>query len=335
MCYRLVRKILFKLDPERAHAVTMCLLRGLAKVNLVHWLLPPLQDDPSEIMGLKFRNRVGIAAGLDKGQNLDALGQLGVGFIEVGGVTVKPQPGNPKPRLFRLIKDEALINRMGFNNDGIDQLVSYLKRKRYQGIIGVNITKNRETPLESAGADYQHIMGEVYPYANYIAINISSPNTPGLRELQTPVYLKNLLTDLKAKQKQLSEQHQKYVPLVVKIAPDLTDSEIQEMANTLLEVGIDGVIATNTSLSREGVTDSVLAKEPGGLSGKPLSKRSTEVISKLFQILQNRIPIIASGGVMSAADAKDKRNAGAELVQVYTGLIYHGPSLLAEITRNY
>ncbi|MDQ2994004.1 MAG: quinone-dependent dihydroorotate dehydrogenase [Pseudomonadota bacterium] len=334
MNYLLLRKFLFLFDPETAHGITMWLLRCLARINLVHYLAPPLQDDPCKILGLNFRNRVGIAAGLDKGENINALGQLGVGFIEVGGVTPKPQPGNPRPRIFRLLDDEGLINRMGFNNSGVDELVNCLKRRNYEGIVGVNITKNKDTPLDQAGADYVLIMERVYPYVDYIAVNISSPNTPGLRELQTPAYLYNLLSGLKGVQQRLAKQYEKYVPLVVKIAPDLTDTELTEMATTLLDVGIDGVIATNTSLSREGLKDPLLAKEAGGLSGKPLSTKSTEIIGKLFKILQHRIPIIASGGVMSAEDAKAKRAAGAELVQVYTGLIYHGPVLLSDIANS-
>lgn len=332
--YPLIRQLLFKLDPERAHAVTLFMLRQLARFNKVSSLLPALQNDPCEVMGLTFSNRLGGAPGLDKdAENIDALGQLGFGHLEVGGVTPRPQPGNPKPRLFRLLEDEGLINRMGFNNRGVDQAVEYLKRRDYQGVIGINIAKNKETPLDKSADDYVYCLKKVYPHVDFFTINISSPNTPGLRELQNQAYLADLLATVKEQQLRLSDQHKKYVRLVVKLSPDLDDVQLAEVATTIASQNIDAVIATNTSLSRSGLI-SPASKEAGGMSGKPLRDISTEMIRKLYAILPKNIPIIAVGGIMSAEDAIAKRQAGAQLVQIYTGLIYRGPQLIAEILND-
>ncbi|EDN66462.1 Dihydroorotate dehydrogenase [Beggiatoa sp. PS] len=259
---------------------------------------------------------------------------MGFGFIEVGTVTPRPQPGNPSPRLFRLPKAQALINRMGFNNQGVEQLIVNVQKARFSGILGINIGKNFDTPLEKAIDDYLIGLHKVYPYADYVAVNISSPNTPGLRQLQQGDELENLLSSLKQAQQQLATQHKKYVPLVVKIAPDLSDNALSELAEKLLAHQIDGVIATNTTLSRTGVENLPYADETGGLSGAPLTKRATQIVQHLNHTLQGKIPIIATGGVMNVADAKEKLEAGASLVQIYTGLIYKGPYLVKEIVNS-
>lgn len=280
-------------------------------------------------MGLHFNNRIGLAAGFDKnGEYIDALAKLGFGFIEVGTVTPKPQKGNPKPRLFRLQQAEAVINRLGFNNKGVDYLVEQLKKTRYRGVLGINIGKNKNTPNEQAVEDYIYCFKRVLPFASYVTINISSPNTPELRHLQHGELLQQLLHTLKQEQLAYHGTQQKYVPLVVKIAPDLTEDELQQMAKIFLQEKIDGVIATNTTLKREGVEGLPFASETGGLSGKPLAKAATAVIKQLSGMLENKIPIIGCGGVMSAADVEEKLAAGASLIQIYTGLIYQGPGLI-------
>jgi dihydroorotate dehydrogenase len=287
---------------------------------------------PCTIMGLNFPNPVGLAAGMDKnGEYIDSLAALGFGFIEVGTVTPRPQPGNPLPRLFRLPKAQALINRMGFNNKGVDELVKNVKKTHFSGILGINIGKNFDTPLEKAADDYLICLHKVYAVADYVTVNISSPNTPGLRQLQQEDELARLLKTLKQAQQQLTKEHNKYVPLVVKIAPDLSEVELTSIANKLLEYNIDGVIATNTTLSRIGVEKFPHANEKGGLSGAPLLAPTTKIVQYLNVTLQNKIPIIAAGGVMSAANAVEKFTAGASLVQIYTGLIYKGPTLVKEI----
>jgi dihydroorotate dehydrogenase len=332
MWYFLARKILFKLDPETAHA---WVLKGLniayflGFLSIRRFIFRKNKAAPIELMGLSFANPVGLAAGLDKNADyIDALGALGFGFIEIGTVTPKAQSGNARPRLFRLEKQAAIINRMGFNNKGLDYLVQQLAKSRYKGVLGINIGKNRDTPLEQAVEDYLVCFKHVAPYASYVTINISSPNTAGLRDLQQSELLQELLHKLKQAQRSFFELSKKYVPLVVKIAPDLLPEEINLLANVLLQGKIDGVIATNTTISREGVADSVYSQELGGLSGKPLSARSTEVISALHAILQDQIPIIGCGGIMSEKDAKEKFAAGAKLVQLYTGLVYAGPGLI-------
>lgn len=290
-------------------------------------------------MGLTFPNRVGLAAGLDKnGIAVDGLGRLGFGFIEVGTATPRPQPGNPAPRLFRLPEQKAIINRMGFNNQGIDALLANLHQVRYQGILGINIGKNFDTPIERAVDDYLTCLDKAYPRADYVTINISSPNTKNLRQLQGPTELDALLGTLKMRQRQLSEQHGRYVPIALKIAPDLDEDQLMDIADALRHHRIDAVIATNTTLSRQGVEQSPLATEAGGLSGAPLFDRSTAVVRTLAKALAGEVPIIAAGGITSGARAQAKLDAGASLVQIYTGLIYRGPSLVRECieaTRRY
>lgn len=329
MLYSLFRKILFCFDPETSHALSLNLLSYLEKLNLtrIHRI-----DHPKTVMGLSFSNPVGLAAGLDKnGDYIDALATLGFGFLEIGSITPRPQPGNPKPRLFRLIKESAIINRMGFNNKGVDYLIERLKQTKYRGILGINIGKNRDTVLANALDDYLFVMKRVLPFASYITINISSPNTEGLRDLQHGEYLRTLLRELKKEQANYKE---KYVPLVVKISPDLTFDEISHMANIFLEEKIDGVIATNTTISRDGVEHSPFATELGGLSGKPLLLQSNMILQQFHQLLQSKIPLIGCGGIFSADDAKAKSDAGASLVQLYTGLIYQGPRLVRELGRD-
>jgi dihydroorotate dehydrogenase len=293
--------------------------------------VPPL---PVNVMGLEFRNPVGLAAGLDKnGDYIDAMARLGFGFIEVGTVTPRPQPGNPRPRLFRLPERNALINRFGFNNLGVDHLVSRVARARYRGILGINIGKNRDTPVEQATEDYLHCLRKVYAHADYVVVNISSPNTPGLRSLQHGDQLDSLLAALKGQQHSLAVQHDRHVPLVVKIAPDVSDEQLEGLARQLVDHGIEGVTATNTTLSREGVEGHRHAEEAGGLSGEPLLDRSTEVLRRLHDAFNGRMPLIGVGGILNGGDAVRKFRAGADLVQVYTGLIYRGPALVPEIVR--
>lgn len=291
-------------------------------------------------MGLSFQNPIGLAAGLDKnGDYIDALGALGFGFIEVGTITPKPQRGNEKPRLFRLPEINALINRMGFNNKGVDYLVKNLKKRHYQGILGVNIGKNKDTPLDKSVQDYLICLEAVYPYADYVTINISSPNTPGLRQLQSATYFEDLLVQLKNAQRSFHHRFKRYVPLVVKIAPDLTSEEIIVMAELLLKYEIDGVIATNTTIKPldELILDThtlpyeKINRVQGGLSGQPLFHLSTTAVETLKSIIKDQIPIIAVGGIMSPADAKQKFDSGASLVQLYTGLVYQGPKLIQDI----
>lgn len=317
--YNLIKSLLFKLDPETAHHV------GLRGIQFMYQLgLKTKIDQPCKIMGLEFSNPIGLAAGLDKNADyIDALAALGFGFIEVGTLTPKPQEGNPKPRLFRLTAQEAIINRMGFNNKGIDYAVTRFQKMRYRGILGINIGKNKTTPNEQAINDYIYSFKKAAPYASYITINISSPNTPDLRQLQHGESLRQLLNAMKQEQ----AAFHKYIPLVVKIAPDLTSEELQQLAAIISEYKIDGVIATNTTLSREGFNTT----EAGGLSGKPLLKRSTDITRELYHQLPKEIPIIASGGVMSTEAARQKFAAGAQLVQIYSGMIYKGPALIKDI----
>lgn len=286
-------------------------------------------------MGLTFKNPVGLAAGLDKnGECIDAFGAMGFGFVEVGTVTPRPQAGNDKPRLFRLVEAEGIINRMGFNNLGVDNLIENVKRSNYDGILGINIGKNKDTPIEKGAEDYLICMEKVYQYAGYIAVNISSPNTPGLRSLQYGEALDELLAELKTKQAELEQKHGKYVPLALKIAPDLSDDEISQICESLIKNKIDGVIATNTTLDRSIVEGMKHADEAGGLSGRPVQSRSTEVVRKLHEELGDKLPIIGVGGVDSYVAAKEKMMAGAKLVQVYSGFIYKGPSLVSDIVKN-
>lgn len=329
MLYSLIRPLLFRLDAETAHNVTLGTLRFLNDYGLDTLLNKPIPAQPIEVMGLTFPNPVGLAAGLDKnGDYLDALAALGFGFVEIGTVTPLPQPGNPKPRLFRYPEAEAIINRMGFNNDGVDALVDNIKRSRFQGVLGINIGKNALTPMERAVDDYLTCLNKVYLYASYVTINISSPNTKNLRDLQSSTALSELLGRLKMRQLELAQQHGRYVPLVVKLAPDLEDEAIDDIAKVLLAKEIDGVIATNTTLSRDGVQHIPQAAQDGGLSGAPLKGRSTRVIRRLSDALDGAIPIIGVGGITRGGDAWEKLNAGASLVQIYSGLIFQGPQLI-------
>ena len=333
MLYPIARTALFALDPEVAHHLALDSLQRLNKLHLSR-LFSSRRIAPCEVMGLCFGNPVGLAAGLDKnGQYIDALAALGFGFIEVGTVTPRAQPGNPKPRMFRLKEDEALINRLGFNNQGLDAFIANVKRAKYQGVLGLNIGKNADTPIERAVDDYVICLKGVYPFASYVTVNISSPNTKGLRDLQATEQLQKLLATLKAEQKILAKKHKKHVPLVLKIAPDLDLKSIREIAALTLENGFEGMIATNTTISRDAVRDHPLAQEAGGLSGRPLFSPSTEVLRELAKALKGNIPIIGVGGIMSGADARAKVNAGASLVQIYTGFIYHGPDLIRDAVR--
>ncbi|SJN56387.1 quinone-dependent dihydroorotate dehydrogenase [Vibrio ruber] len=335
MLYRIARSGFFQLDAEKAHDLAIQNFKRFTGTPLDLLYRQHLPHRPVECMGLTFKNPVGLAAGLDKnGECIDAFGAMGFGFVEVGTVTPKPQPGNDKPRLFRLVEAEGIINRMGFNNQGVDQLIENVKKANYDGVLGINIGKNKDTPIEKGSDDYLICMEKVYPYAGYIAVNISSPNTPGLRSLQYGEALDELLTLLKAKQAELAKQHDKYVPLALKIAPDLSDDELEQICQSLLRNNIDGVIATNTTLDRSIVTGMKHATEAGGLSGRPVQLRSTEVIRKLYQELGEQIPIIGVGGIDSYVSAKEKLLAGAKLVQVYTGFIYHGPGLVRDIVKN-
>lgn len=330
--YPLLRPLLFSLDPEAAHEMTLNLLKAAHRSGLSRMIHPAIPDKPLQVMGLKFKNPVGLAAGLDKNGNyIDALAGLGFGFIEIGTVTPRPQPGNPKPRLFRLPEHQAIINRMGFNNLGIEHLLAQVAQSSYSGVLGINIGKNFDTPLEQAANDYLIGLRKAYPYASYITINISSPNTKNLRQLQQGGEIKALISALKEEQLKLQQEHGKYVPLVLKIAPDLSPEEIRHIARLLLEFAVDGVIATNTTIARDAVAGHPLADESGGLSGAPVKEKSTAVVRVLADELQGRCPIIAAGGILSAEDAVEKLAAGASLVQIYSGLIYKGPALIAEI----
>lgn len=331
--YALIRRLLFCLPPEAAHALVLRGLQGASRLQLTR-LLPPVPQRPVRVMGLDFPNPVGLAAGLDKnGSCIDGLAALGFGFLEIGTVTPRPQPGNPRPRLFRLPEAQALINRMGFNNEGVEALLHNVSRARYRGVLGINIGKNKDTPAEDAASDYLSAMRQVYPAASYIVVNLSSPNTPGLRDLQFGEPLRRLLQALKEEQQRLATSHGRYVPVAVKIAPDMAETDLNAVARELVDFEIDGVIATNTTIDRSTVAGLRHADEAGGLSGAPLTARSTAVIRSLQQALDGRLPIIAAGGVMSPADALAKLEAGAALVQVYTGLIYQGPSLVRWIAR--
>ena len=339
MLYDLARPFIFTLDPETAHHVAFSNLERAHALGLTRLLRPHVADDPVECMGLTFPNPVGLAAGLDKnGEHIDALADFGFGFIEVGTVTPRPQPGNPAPRLFRLPKAAALINRMGFNNEGLDRFVANVQASRRRDVVlGLNIGKNADTPIERALDDYLTGLRRVHPLLldrpGYVAVNISSPNTRNLRSLQGAAELKALLGGLRRARKELAEKDGKRVPLAVKIAPDLDDAELPRIADALLEHEIDAVIATNTTIGRDGVAGLPHAQESGGLSGAPLSARSTEVVRLLARRLEGAIPVIGVGGIMSGDDAAEKIAAGAALVQLYTGIIYRGPALVGECRR--
>jgi dihydroorotate dehydrogenase len=332
--YSLARALLFRLDPERAHELTMQWLARLQGTPLEWAVGGTAVTDPIEVAGLHFPNRVGLAAGLDKNARcIDALGALGFGFVEVGTVTPKAQPGNPRPRLFRLPQANALINRLGFNNDGLEAFIANVKRssfRRHGRILGLNIGKNAATPIENATSDYLVCLEGVYPHADYVTINISSPNTSNLRSLQGDEALENLLAAIAHRRAELAQQHGRRVPIFVKIAPDLDEAQVRMIAQALVRHGMDGVIATNTTVSRDAVKGLPHAQEAGGLSGAPVFEASNLVIAQLRAALGSRFPIIGVGGVMSAADAVAKIKAGADLVQIYTGLIYRGPALVGE-----
>jgi len=328
MWYPLVRRLLFQLEAEKSHDLSLRLLKLVSPHGLLRRRLAHFPQHPVKVLGLTFPNPVGLAAGFDKnGDYLEPLLGLGFGFIEAGTVTPKPQLGNPKPRLFRLPAVSGLVNRMGFNNRGVDYLVEKLRQRRLPGIVGVNIGKNLQTPLENAVDDYCCCLRTVYSWADYITVNISSPNTPGLRQLQSSAYLNNLLTGLDRTQLELLEQVQRKVPLLIKIDPDLNDAELAALVETILHHRVDGLIATNTTLNH--------SYERGGLSGKPIFQRSTEVVQILSQLLAGKLPIIAVGGIFSAEDALAKLSAGASLVQIYTGLIYQGPNLVRNIISKF
>lgn len=335
MLYRLARTGFFQLDAEKAHDLAIQNFKRFTGTPIELCYRQQLPFRPVECMGITFKNPVGLAAGLDKnGECIDAFGAMGFGFVEVGTVTPRPQPGNDKPRLFRVLPAEAIINCMGFNNEGVDVLVENVKRANFDGVIGINIGKNKDTPIEEGVNDYLVCMEKVYPYAGYIAVNISSPNTPGLRTLQYGETLNDLLATLKAKQTELAEQHDKYVPLALKIAPDLSDDEIAQICQSLIDNKIDGVIATNTTLDRSYVEGLKHGRETGGLSGRPLASRSTQVIKQLYQALGDQVPIIGVGGIDDYVSAKEKLLAGAKLVQVYSGFIYKGPTLVKDIVTH-
>ncbi|MDP1940460.1 MAG: quinone-dependent dihydroorotate dehydrogenase, partial [Gallionella sp.] len=318
--YSLLRPALFRLAPETAHHLTLNSLNAAYSLGLSGMIAPNIPNDPRTVMGLTFPNPVGLAAGLDKnGDCINGLAALGFGFIEIGTITPQPQPGNPKPRLFRLPAASAIINRMGFNNEGVDALIRNVQQSGYKGILGINIGKNAATPIEQAADDYLICLRKVYAHASYITVNISSPNTKNLRQLQDEAALNDLLAQLKAEQQKLADLHGKYVPIALKIAPDMEGEQITQIARLLMQHRIDGVIATNTTLSRAGVENLPHGNETGGLSGAPVRERSTAVIRQLAAALQGALPVIGAGGILSGADAADKIKAGAALVQIYSG----------------
>ncbi len=329
MYYSLIKPFLFRMDPEKAHHFTLRALTWAYQLGLTRVYTKNIS--PCQLMGLTFDNPIGLAAGLDKnGDYIEALASLGFGFIEIGTVTPKPQAGNPLPRLFRLPEHQAIVNRMGFNNKGLDYVVGKLKTTSFKGILGVNIGKNHETLLENAHEDYALGFRRVAQYASYVTINISSPNTENLRNLQQSDFLKNLLHILKQEQKIFFDLYKKYVPLVIKIAPDLSIHEIRKMADIFLAEKIDGVIATNTTINHTGIGS---FQEKGGLSGKPLADKSTDVIRSLYESLQDQIPIIGCGGIFSGKDIEEKSQAGASAFQIYTSLIYEGPEIIYSLVE--
>ncbi|MDP3977681.1 MAG: quinone-dependent dihydroorotate dehydrogenase [Pseudomonas sp.] len=329
--YTLARQLLFKLSPETSHELTIDLVGAGGRLGLNGLLCKAPASLPVTVMGLEFANPVGLAAGLDKnGDAIDGFAQLGFGFVEIGTVTPRPQPGNPKPRLFRLPEAEAIINRMGFNNLGVDHLLGRVQAAKYKGVLGINIGKNFDTPVERAVDDYLLCLDKVYAHASYVTVNVSSPNTPGLRSLQFGDSLKQLLEALRLRQEDLTRQHGKRVPLAIKIAPDMSDEETIEVAKALVEAGMDAVIASNTTLSREGVQGLEFGDEAGGLSGAPVRDKSTHIVEVLAAELAGRLPIIAVGGITEGKHAGEKIAAGASLVQIYSGFIYKGPALIRE-----
>jgi dihydroorotate dehydrogenase len=334
LLYALARPLLFSMDPEAAHNLTLSFLNRTASLGLTKILTKP-KADPRTVMGITFPNPVGLAAGLDKdGTYIDALGSIGFGFIEIGTVTPRSQPGNPKPRMFRLPKAHAIINRMGFNNSGVDAFIANVQSSQFyqdkSSVLGLNIGKNADTPMERAVEDYIYCLEKVYAFASYVTVNISSPNTKNLRQLQGATELDALLSQLKATQARLSDQHKRYVPITLKIAPDIDNEQIKIIAQALILHKMDGVIATNTTITRNAVTSMQHGEETGGLSGAPVREQSTNVIRALKAELGDALPIIGVGGILSGDDAQEKIDAGASLIQLYTGLIYRGPSLVRE-----
>ena len=332
--YAFARPLLFAMDPETAHELTLGSLDALAATGAMRAVAGAPVSDPVELLGLRFANRVGLAAGLDKNAaHVDALERMGFGFVEVGTVTPRPQPGNPKPRMFRLPQARALINRMGFNNLGLDAFVANVRRRRGDGVLGLNIGKNADTPIERATDDYLEGLRRTWPHASYVTVNVSSPNTRNLRRLQDGDELGSLLAALGAERTRLRREHRRDVPMLVKVAPDLDDAQIEAIARVLVGQSVDGVIATNTTVSRDAVAGLAHADEAGGLSGAPVLGPSNRVIRALRALLPSRYPIVGVGGVMSGDDARAKIDAGADLVQLYTGLIYRGPALVGECAR--
>ncbi len=330
--YQTLRPLLFSLEAETAHGLTLYALGVAQRSNLMRWVAqPPPAELPVRAFGIDFSNPVGLAAGLDKnGEHLDALGALGFGFIEIGTVTPRPQPGNPRPRLFRLPQHEALINRMGFNNHGVDALVRNVSQSHWRGVLGINIGRNKDTPNERAADDYLTCLERVYPLASYVTVNVSSPNTPGLRDLQQGDSLQRLVATLMEAREKLATRHGARKSVLLKIAPDLDDAQMDAIAATLAGSGIDGLVCTNTTVDHSGIEGEPHADEQGGLSGKPLFEKSTAVLHGMAQRLGDEVPLIGVGGVLTGGDAAHKISAGAKLVQVYSGLIYRGPWLLTE-----
>lgn len=335
MLYKLARQMLFAMPTEFTHDFSMM---AIAKAHRLNIPLNHAQNlfAPVDVMGIRFKNPVGLAAGLDKnGDYIDGLAALGFGFVEIGTITPRPQPGNPKPRLFRAPEQRAIVNRMGFNNKGVDHLVKQVRACRYEGVLGINIGKNKDTPIENASDDYLACLRKVYEHATYVTVNISSPNTADLRSLQHGSALSDLLSVLKDEQALLEAKHQKRVPMVVKIAPDLSDAEVEFIAETLLAKEVEGLIVSNTTADKSVLKDKRLAEEAGGLSGAPLLVAANFVQRKMQKQLAGKIPIIGVGGICSAEDAQSKFDLGASLVQIYTGFIYEGPSLITDIVRAY
>ena len=332
--YQALRPLFFRLPAETAHLLALESARSMAGSGLLERFWPAPATNSVEVMGLTLPNPVGLAAGLDKeGRYIDALGALGFGFLEIGTVTPRPQPGNPKPRLFRLPDYEAIINRMGFNNHGLEAMAANIRASRYSGVLGVNVGRNKDTPAEAAADDYLAGIERMWPLADYLTVNVSSPNTPGLRDLQHGDALRSLLARIRERQLALTERMGHYVPIAVKVAPDMDETATRFMAETLREVGMDGVIATNTTVDHSAVVRDPLGEEPGGLSGRPLAARSTEVIGQLRSELGSGFPIIGVGGITNGVEALAKIRAGANAVQLYSGLVYHGPALVGECIR--
>lgn len=331
MLYDVARSALFRLDAETAHHLTIASFKHLPRLATLPFRQAPV-DDPVECLGLRFRNRIGLAAGLDKnGACLEAWEQLGFGFVEVGTVTPRPQPGNPRPRMFRLPAHEALINRLGFNNEGVDALVGNVQRALYGGVLGINIGKNAATSIENAADDYCLCLEKVYPHAHYVTVNISSPNTANLRSLQTEGPLAELLSEVAETRARLADQHGRRVPVLIKIAPDMDAGAVKRVAETIQASGMDGLIATNTTIGRDAVTGAQYAEEAGGLSGRPLTEMSCEVLRQVREAVGPDFPVIGVGGIHDATSARQRVAAGATLLQIYTSFIYQGPALIAKL----